>query len=238
MNKLSNNELFNLYNKGDLEARKLLIEKNMSLVWSLVNRYQSFNKDKEELFQIGCLGLISAIDKFDVSYNVCFSTYAVPLILGEIKKSFRDEGTIKVSRGLKELYIKIIEYKKEYYDKYNQEPHIEIIANKLNVTIQDIILALESHYYPTSLDETIYEKEDTSIILADTIEDKKEYSNLDYLCLEEGIDKLTKQERLIVYLRYYEDYNQSEVAKKIGVSQVQISRIEKKIIEKLRKEFV
>ena len=196
MNKLSNNELFDLLKNGNLNVRKQLIENNLSLVWSLVNRYQSFNKEKEELFQIGCLGLINAIDKFDTSFNVCFSTYAVPLILGEIKKAFRDDGAIKVSRGLKELYNRITEFKKDYYEKNNIEPRIEIISKELNVTIQDIVLALESHYYPTSLDETLYEKEDSSIKLSDVIEDKKEYSIIDYVCLENGIEKLSKQERL------------------------------------------
>lgn len=237
MNNLSNRELLIKIANNDIDARNQLIEKNMALVWSLVNRYQSYNFDKEDLFQFGCLGLIKAIDNFNLNYEVQFSTYAVPIILGEIKKAFREEGSIKVSRGLKELYLRIQEYRMVHQNE-NIELHIETLAKELNVSQQDIILALESHYYPTSLDETIYEKEDTSIKLQDTIFLEESFSKLDHICLENGVNKLTKKEKTLIYLRYYENINQSEIAKKLGVSQVQVSRLEKKIISKLKKEFV
>ena len=235
---LSNLELIKLLKEGKTEAREILIEKNITLVRSIVNKYQVYYYDKEDLFQIGCLGLIKAIDKFDVSYSVQFSTYAVPIIIGEIKQFFRDEGNIKVGRKLKELYIKIADFKQIYFEANNNEPRIEDIAKYLNVTIQDIILALESHFYPTSLDETIYEKNDNEIKLKDTIYEKRNFEDLDYILLDDAIAKLSKFEKLIIYLRYYEGYNQCDIAKKIGVSQVQVSRLEKQIIEKLRKEFV
>lgn len=235
---ISIKELFVRLKNNDKEAREVLIEKNIPLVWSLVNRYRHKNYDKEDLFQVGCIGLINAIDKFDLSFNVQFSTYAVPLILGEIKKYFRDEGCIKVSRGLKELHLKIMEFREEYLKENFTEPRIETIAENLGVQSQDIVLALESHYYPTSLNETIYEKDDSSIYLEDIIPQEENYSKLDFICLEDGLSTLTKKEKQIIYLRYYENYNQCEIAKKMNVSQVQISRLEKKIIEKLRKQFV
>lgn len=238
MKNLSNIELFELLKSGKKEARKILIENNLSLVWIIVNKYQSINYEKEDLFQIGCLGLIKAIDKFDLSFNVQFSTYAVPLIIGEIKQSFRDAGCIKVGRKLKELYISINEYKKNYREKNNVDPRIDEISSFLNVSVHDVILALESHFYPTSLDETIYEKENSEIKLKDTLYENETFSSLDYIVLDEAINRLSKYEKMIIYLRYYEGCNQSDVASKIGTSQVQVSRIEKQIIEKLRKEFV
>ena len=141
MKNLSNIELFELLKSGKKEARKILIENNLSLVWIIVNKYQSINYEKEDLFQIGCLGLIKAIDKFDLSFNVQFSTYAVPLIIGEIKQSFRDAGCIKVGRKLKELYISINEYKKNYREKNNVDPRIDEISSFLNVSVHDVILA-------------------------------------------------------------------------------------------------
>lgn len=231
-------DLFFRLANNDKEARDILIEKNLPLVRSLVNRYKYSNYDKDDLFQIGCIGLINAIDKFDLSYNVQFSTYAVPLILGEIKKHFRDEGSIKVSRGLKELHIKIQDFKNEYISKFQNEPRLEDIAKSLNVSIQDIVLALESHYYPTSLNESIYENEDSNILLEDVIPQEEKFSHLDHICLEQGIDNLNEREKELIYLRYYEDFNQTEIAKKMKISQVQVSRLEKRIIEKLRKQFV
>ena len=197
---LSNLELFELLNEGNTEAREILVKKNITLVRSIVNKYQVYHYDKEDLFQIGCLGLIKAIDKFDMSYSVQFSTYAVPIIIGEIKQYFRDDGSIKVGRKQKELYIKIENFKQAYFEANNNEPRIEDIANFLNVTIQDIILALESHFYPTSLDETIYEKNDNEIKLKDIIYEKRNFEELDYILLEDAVAKLSKQEKLIIYL--------------------------------------
>ena len=224
--------------QGDANARQELIYGNLRLVLSIIQRFVGRKESLDDLFQVGCIVLISAIDKFDLTFNVEFSTYAVPLILGEIKKFFRDEGCIKVSRGLKELHIKIVEFREKYLKDNYQEPRIEIIAENLGVSSQDIVLALESHYYPTSLSETIYEKEDSSIYLEDIIPQEEKYSKLDFICLEDGIERLTKKEKQLIYLRYYENYNQQEIAKKLNVSQVQVSRLEKKIIEKLRKQFV
>jgi RNA polymerase sporulation-specific sigma factor len=157
----------------DEKAKELLVKENLSLVWSLVHRFNSMMYEKEELFQIGCVGLIKAIDKFDVSYDVAFSTYAVPIILGEIKRHFRDDGAIKVSRSIKELNQKISKISDEYLIKNNKEISIEELADTLNVSKADIVLAIDSKYFPTSLNEVIYEKDGSVITVEERLVEKE-----------------------------------------------------------------
>ena len=221
----------------DEKAKELLVKENLSLVWSLVHRFNSMMYEKEELFQIGCVGLIKAIDKFDVSYDVAFSTYAVPIILGEIKRHFRDDGAIKVSRSIKELNQKISKISDEYLIKNNKEISIEELADTLNVSKADIVLAIDSKYFPTSLNEVIYEKDGSVITVEERLVEKESYSLIDKITLYEEINKLTEKERKLIKMRYYLDMNQDQIAKEFNVSQVQISRLEKKIIEKLKKQF-
>lgn len=221
----------------DEKAKELLVKENLSLVWSLVHRFNSMMYEKEELFQIGCVGLIKAIDKFDVSYDVAFSTYAVPIILGEIKRHFRDDGAIKVSRSIKELNQKISKISDEYLIKNNKEISIEELSNILNVSKADIVLAIDSKYFPTSLNEVIYEKDGSVITVEERLVEKESYSLIDKITLYEEIGKLTEKERKLIKMRYYLDMNQDQIAKEFNVSQVQISRLEKKIIEKLKKQF-
>lgn len=223
---------------GDLNSKDILVNENIPLVWSLVHRYKNTYYDKEDLFQIGCLGLLKAIDKFDVSFNVAFSTYAVPLILGEIKKFFRDDGAIKVSRSLKELNIQVNKLRDDYFNKYGKEMRIEDISKELMVSVNDIVMCLDANFYPTSINETIYEKDSSSLVMEDRLsyDDTDKFINL--ITLKDSLNKLDNKERLLIELRYYQDMNQEEVAKRFNVSQVQISRMEKKIIEKLKKQFV
>ena len=221
----------------DEKAKELLVKENLSLVWSLVHRFNSMMYEKEELFQIGCVGLIKAIDKFDVSYDVAFSTYAVPIILGEIKRHFRDDGAIKVSRSIKELNQKISKISDEYLIKNNKEISIEELSDTLNVSKADIVLAIDSKYFPTSLNEVIYEKDGSVITVEERLVEKESYSLIDKITLYEEINKLTEKERKLIKMRYYLDMNQDQIAKEFNVSQVQISRLEKKIIEKLKKQF-
>lgn len=223
-------------NNDELAKEKLVIE-NTSLVWALVHRFNNSTYDKEELFQIGCVGLIKAINKFDVSYDVAFSTYAVPIILGEIKRHFRDDGAIKVSRSIKELNQKITKLSEEYLSVYNKDISIDELSNKLNVSKADIVLAMDSKYYPTSLNEVIYEKDGSTITIEERIVEKENFSLIDKITLKEEINKLSKKEQLLIKMRYYMDMNQQEIAKHFNVSQVQISRMEKKILEKLKKQF-
>lgn len=223
---------------NDERAKEKLVNDNIFLVWSLVHRFNNSTYEKEELFQIGCVGLIKAINKFDVSYDVTFSTYAVPIILGEIKRHFRDDGAIKVSRSIKELNQKIIKLSDEYLTINNKEISIDELAFKLNVSKADIVLAIDSKYYPTSLNEVIYEKDGSTITIEERIVEKENYSLIDKITLKEEIAKLTPKEQLLIKMRYYMDMNQQDIAKHFNVSQVQISRMEKKILEKLKKQFI
>ena len=235
--KETNLELLTRYKNGEVDLKNKIIEKNLSLVYSLINRYNHTNSDKDDLFQIGCIGLLKAIDNFDVSYNVQFSTYAVPLILGELKRHFRDSGLVKVSRGLKELSIAINKEKNEFYIKNGTDITLEDLSTKLNVSKYDIIMAMETSYLPSSLEEPIYEKGDSCITLEETIKDESSKNIVDLLTLKEGINLLSSKEKIFVKLRYYKEMNQQTIADKFNISQVQVSRLEKKIIEKLKKCF-
>ena len=222
---------------GDEKAKEKLVNDNLSLVWSLVHRFNNTMYEKEELFQIGCVGLIKSINKFDTSFDVAFSTYAVPIILGEIKRHFRDDGAIKVSRSIKELNQKIMKISDEYLNENHKEISIEELSLKLNVSKSDIVLAIDSRYFPTSLNEVIYEKDGSEITIEERIQEKESYTLIDKLTLYDEIDKLSIKEQQLIKMRYFLDMNQEQIAKHFHVSQVQISRMEKKILEKLRKQF-
>ncbi len=224
--------------KGNKVALDQLVEANVGLVWSIVHRFKNTYYDKEDLFQIGCIGLMKSIYHFDFTYQVQFSTYAVPIIMGEIKRFFRDDGTIKVSRQLKELNIKVQKAKESWIEKYQKSPTLQEIAQVLNCDEQDVLLAVESSYYPTSLNEPIYEKDGSLISLSDRIEDKRDKMWFEKMALNMEIEKLSDKEKMILDLRYKQNYNQAYIAKKLGISQVQVSRLEKKIIEKLRSKLV
>ena len=222
---------------GDEKAKEKLVNDNLSLVWSLVHRFNNTMYEKEELFQIGCVGLIKSINKFDTSFDVAISTYAVPIILGEIKRHFRDDGAIKVSRSIKELNQKIMKLSDEYLLENHKEISIDELSSKLNVSKADIELAIDSRYFPTSLSEVIYEKDGSEITIEERIQEKESYSLIDKLTLYDEIEKLPLKEQEIIKMRFFMDMNQEQIAKHFHVSQVQISRMEKKIIEKLRKQF-
>lgn len=223
--------------QNDEHAKNKLVNDNVFLVWSLVHRYNNSTYDKEELFQIGCIGLIKAINKFNIEYDVAFSTYAVPIILGEIKRHFRDDGVIKVSRSIKELNQKIVKTSEKYFYENGKEISIEELEKILNVSKSEIVLAMDSKYYPTSLNEIIYEKDGSYITVMDRLSNQERFSLVDKITLKEELKKLDKNEQLLIKMRYYLDMNQQEIAKHFKVSQVQISRMERKILEKLKKQF-
>lgn len=231
-------ELLTLAKQGEQSAIDQLVSENLGLVWSIVHRFKNTYYDKEDLFQIGCIGLMKSIYNFDFSYNVEFSTYAVPIIMGEIKRYFRDDGAIKVSRGLKELNLKIQKAKEHLTKENSSEPTVNDIAVYLEVNVQDVILAIEASYYPTSLNEPIYEKDGSTISMEDRIEDTKEKMWFEKMALAMEIEKLDEKEKLILKMRYKLDCNQEAVAKKLGISQVQVSRLEKKIILKLKSKLM
>ncbi|MDY2734651.1 RNA polymerase sporulation sigma factor SigF [Intestinibacter sp.] len=230
-------ELIQKAQKGDEDAKELLISSNLGLVRSVVGKFANIGYEREDLFQLGSIGLIKAIHKFDLSYNVKFSTYAVPMILGEIKRYLRDDGMVKVSRSLKQLAIKIKVQSEALSKKLGRDPTIEEIAEELNVEKEDVVMAIESNFSVEYLQGVIHEEEGSPICLIDKIAMKgadQQEKVVDNILLKEVLGKLEKRERQIIMLRYFEDKTQSEIGKMLNISQVQVSRIEKKVLHKLK----
>ena len=223
--------------EGDKEARERLVEENVGLVWCVVKRFCGRGTEAEDLFQIGSIGLLKAIDKFDLSYDVKFSTYAVPMISGEIKRFLRDDGMIKVSRSLKELSYRSIRAREKLTDRLGREPTLEEMSAELGVDKEEIVLAMEAGGEVESLYRPIHQKEGSEIRLLDRLEEKdqREEKILDRMVLRQMLETLDSKERQLIYLRYFADKTQADVGKIMGISQVQVSRMEKRIIENLRK---
>ncbi|MFJ7975232.1 RNA polymerase sporulation sigma factor SigF [Peribacillus sp. JNUCC 23] len=219
---------------GDQEARDKIVNSNLRLVWSVVQRFLNRGYEPDDLYQIGCIGLLKSVDKFDLSFEVKFSTYAVPMIIGEIQRFIRDDGTVKVSRSLKEMAHKVRRAKEELSKTYGRVPTLTELAEHLELTPEEIVLAQEASRSPSSIHETVYENDGDPITLLDQIADTNETKWFDKIALKEAIHGLDERERLIVYLRYYKDQTQSEVAVRLGISQVQVSRLEKKILQQMK----
>ena len=231
-------ELIKRYKAGETELISVIVKENEALAYSLVNRYKINKKEeREDLNQVAIIGLLKAINNFDFDYNVTFSTYAVPIILGEIKKYFRDSSLLKVSRNLKDIYYQIETEKNNYLKTHNKEISLDELEQRLNINRYDLVLALESNIPPLSLEKEYETEKDNNFSLDAIISEKKEDHTLDLLTLLDAIKTLTNREKLIIDLRFYNDFSQKQVADKFNVSQVQISRIEKQIIEKLKKFF-
>ena len=222
--------------KGDKEARDRLVENNMGLIWSIVRRFMNRGYEPEDLFQIGSIGLLKAIDKFDTGYDVKFSTYAVPMITGEIKRFLRDDGMLKVSRTIKENAVKIRGVRETMSSELNREPTIEELSRKTGISKEDVVLALDSANEVESLHKTVYQGDGSAILLMDRLEENRNDQEelLNRLLLEELLKELSDQERELITLRYFEENTQSDIAKRLGISQVQVSRMEKRILTRLR----
>jgi RNA polymerase sporulation-specific sigma factor len=229
--------LIALSQSGDADARDKLVQANIRLVWSVVQRFLNRGYEPEDLFQIGCIGLLKSVDKFDLSYDVKFSTYAVPMIIGEIQRFLRDDGTLKVSRSLKELANKVRKTKDELSKGLGRLPTVGEIAERLGISPEEVVFAQEANKPPASIHETVFENDGDPITLMDQIADESGERWFDRLALSEAIGTLTERERLIVYLRYFRDQTQSEVASRLGISQVQVSRLEKKILQTIRDQI-
>ena len=245
--------------EGDKEARAQLVEENTGLVWCIVKRFYNRGAEAEDLFQIGSIGLLKAIDKFDLSYDVKFSTYAVPMISGEIKRFLRDDGMIKVSRSLKELACKafscqeglrrklgsgslpsfLLSCQEGLRRKLGREPLLAEIAAELKVDKEELAAAMEASAEVESLHKTIYQKDGHEISLMDKLEEQEtgEDKVVDHMLLSELLKALNGEERKLIYLRYFAGRTQSDVGKILGVSQVQVSRMEKKILGRLREKL-
>ncbi len=230
-------ELIKLAQNGDALARNTIIDKNTGLVWSVVRRFRNRNVEIEDLFQIGCIGLIKAVDKFDASFNVRFSTYAVPMILGEIRRYFRDDGAIKVSRSLKELSIKARDISEKLEQNLGRPPSINELAEALGEETEDVVHALEASRAPESLFREYEDDEGSENRLIDRIiseEGNNENDTVERISLYSALKQLSTREKRLIWMRYYSGQTQQNVAKKLGISQVQVSRLEKKILDILR----
>lgn len=230
-------ELLKRAQRGDKAARDTLIRNNLGLVYSVMKRFGNRGYESEDLIQIGSIGLLKAVDHFDTSYEVQFSTYAVPLIIGEIKRFIRDDGPVKLSRTLKELQIKVRCLSEKIQKEEGREVGIRELAKKLQVDPSDIIEALEATQPISSLEEPLCETDGNAISVGEKIEDTSamgEREIVDRLTLEDAMSVLSERERNIIHLRFYERKTQMEIAQEFGVSQVQISRIEKKALKLMR----
>lgn len=222
--------------EGDMEARSRLVEENVGLIWSVVRRFQGRGYDSEDLFQIGSIGLLKCIDHFDLSRDVKFSTYAVPLIMGEIKRFLRDDGMVKVSRSLKEIHYKVKQEKELYQKEYHREPTLQEISVTLQIDEADILMAMESGQEISSLHQVIYQSDGDEIHLEDKIEKQTDEIEeaVNRMYISQLLSHLNEQEKKLIEMRYFENKTQTAVAQVLGISQVQVSRLEKKILEKLR----
>ena len=230
--------LIKLAKQGDNEAKNELINQNYPLVKSVIRRYKNKGVDYDDLFQLGCVGFVKAINNFDEKFNVRFSTYAVPMIAGEVKRFLRDDGYIKVSRAMKSLSLQIKKWVDEQR-KLGKEPDIDEIAKNFQIEPQEVVFALDSGVYPVSLSSTVDSSDEQGLTLQDKISDEKDDEQMvDHFVLKQLIQNLEPRERKIIILRYYRDKTQSEIAKELGVSQVQVSRLENKIIENMKSIFL
>lgn len=225
--------LIKLSQAGDYEARDLLVEGNIKLVLSVIKKFNNRGVDLDDLFQVGAMGLIKAIDNFDFSHGVKFSTYAVPMIVGEIRRYLRDNSVVRISRSIKDNAYKALQYKEKYFLEHGKEPTIEEIANELNLDTIDIIIALEAIQEPISIYTPIYNNGGDEIYLMDQIADNSdsEEKKLRKMIIEEGIAKLNDRLRGIIYSRYYDNKTQMEIAEELGISQAQVSRLEKSALK-------
>lgn len=233
------NELFVNLQSGDLSAKDELIQGNLKLVLSIVQRFASRCDNMDDLFQVGCIGLIKSIDNFDLKHEVRFSTYAVPMIMGEIKRYLRDNQVIRVSRHCKDLAYQIFRIKEAYQHEYSMEPSIEYLASECQVKSKDVVEALDSMQSVISIFEPMYNSDGDEMLLVDQIKDEKNEIELlsNVLTLKKSLHHLNAKELDILNKRYYLDYTQSEIAKELGISQAQVSRLEKSAIAVLKKEF-
>lgn len=237
---LSNDEktaLFEKIKEGDTQARETFIGGNLRLVLSVIQRFSNRGENMDDLFQIGCIGLIKAIDNFDTSHNVKFSTYAVPMIIGEIRRYLRDNNQIRVSRSLRDIAYKALKAKEEYINKHSKEPTIDELSKILELSKEEVVFALESIQDPISLHEPAYNDGTDTIFVMDQVKDTKNTDEhwLENIALSEAMKRLSDREKHIISLRFFSGRTQMEVADEIGISQAQVSRLEKGALERMKK---
>lgn len=232
-------ELLHKAKQGDKEARDMLVEENVGLVWSIVKRFGGRGYEYEDLFQIGVIGLIKAIDYFNMDFDVKFSTYAVPMITGEIRRFLRDDGPVKVSRSIKDNGAKISRAREQYFSANGCEATPAKLAEVTGISLENVLIAMEANTEVDSLQKVIYQGDSNEICLMDKIEDTRNEGEklLNKMLIEKLLEQLNPSERDIIFLRYYCNQTQSQIAKRLGISQVQVSRIEKKILATMREKI-
>jgi len=230
-------ELFKKMHKGDENAREQLIQGNLRLVLSVIQRFNNRGEYVDDLFQVGCIGLMKAIDNFDLSQNVRFSTYAVPMIIGEIRRYLRDNNPIRVSRSLRDIAYKALQVRDSLVNKHSREPSVSEIANELGLSREEVVFALDAIQDPISLFEPIYHDGGDPIFVMDQISDEKNQDEdwLEGIAIKEAMMRLSDRERHILSLRFFAGKTQMEVAEEIGISQAQVSRLEKTALKHMRK---
>ena len=239
LSKQEKEELFIKIKEGDNEARNKFINGNLRLVLSVIQRFYGRGETADDLFQVGCVGLIKAIDNFDLSQNVQFSTYAVPMIIGEVKRYLRDNNSIRVSRSVRDLAYKVIQFKERFNKENGRDPKIEEIAKELEVTKEDISFSLDAIQDPVSLQEPVYNDGSENIYIMDQVKDSKNTDELwaEKMTIKGALEKLNDKEKMIVTKRFFDGRTQMEVADEIGISQAQVSRLEKSAIQHIKKWY-
>lgn len=229
-------KLIQLAHEGDQNAREQLVLDNVGLVWSIVRRFAGRGHELEDLYQIGCIGLIKAIDKFNLEFDVKFSTYAVPMITGEIKRFLRDDGMIKVSRSLKELGMRVSSIREKMIWELGREPGLEELALRAGVSREEVAASMEASVEVESIYRTVGSGEDQNLRLLDKLPDEREQQEelLNKMVLKQLLEQLSQKDREIIMRRYFENQTQSQIAADLNISQVQVSRLEKKILRKMR----
>lgn len=223
--------------EGDTRARDELISGNLKLVLSVIQRFSSKNENPDDLFQVGCIGLIKAIDNFDLSQNVRFSTYAVPMIIGEIRRYLRDNNPVRVSRSIRDTAYHAMQVREELINRTQKEPTVEEIAERMNLSRESVVLALEAIVEPVSLYEPVYSDGGDTIYVMDQIGDNNTDENwINEILIKQAIEELSEREKFILNLRFMQGKTQTEVAKEVGISQAQVSRLEKCAISKIKGE--
>ncbi len=233
-------ELIERARLGDETAQNMIVEENFGLVWSVVKKFYNRGHEPEDLFQIGCIGLIKSIKKFDTSYDVKFSTYAVPMIMGEIKRFIRDDGIIKVSRSVKELSIKAMAIREIMIRENNCEPTIKELSKRMGVSAEELAVAIEAGIKPESLYSTVSDGNKEGKTLLEKIESTEDYEGgiVNRLLIRDILEEFPEREQKIIILRYFKQKTQSQIAEMLGISQVQVSRIEKRILSEMREKII
>ncbi len=232
-------ELLRRTREGDQQAREELISGNLRLVLSVIQRFSGRGENVDDLFQVGCIGLIKAIDNFDVNMDVRFSTYGVPMIIGEIRRYLRDNSAIRVSRSIRDTAYRVLQAKEAYQAEHQREPTVDQIAQRLGLKREDVVMALDAVVEPVSLFEPIYSDGGDTVCVMDQVRDKKNTDEawLEHIALEDAISKLSQREQRILALRFFQGKTQTEVSAEVGISQAQVSRLEKNALNQIKKEL-